>query len=1011
MTEQDVLRAAATLRRLGFPVPAGAAWAGPVFAAVVVRVDGEPLPTWQIGDLRVRHRKASGLPLDHRELVCACGGRTCAHVAAVLLCEAGLSRAPDWELVLADLPAPPQLGDPVRGQLVCEVHAPTPAGIGLEPELVIERSGAAIRAPRSAAELAALVGAGEAEREVHAAWLALAHARRLDRGQRQVLVRHLTRSLLGPLARLGRVRLDGRPITASPDVISPVLVAERDGDDLVLAWRHPLRVVWPDVGVALGTDGVLRPLPEALTAEQCARLADALPRVPGADLRRFVDRVVVDQGLPVELPADIDPLTTPDGRAARLVLSEQDGELRIELQLAYRLGPVEIIVRPSDGSTAPKPGGGRIRRDLGWEADAVRRFGMEIGGAGDPAFVLATDPAIDWLRDELPALSRRWEVHGEERLLRLQVRGTASPHVRFDEGTDWFDLDARFAVGGQELSTAAVLASWRAGARFVRLADGALAELPRRWLERHGHTLVDLHEVHRVGRRMNTWDAWQMSDLLAEAGGSERWQRLTEPARVRRVEPPPGLRATLRGYQRDGLDWLCFLRDHGLHGVLADEMGLGKTLQALAAILEGRAAGDPPALVVAPTSVIGVWEDEAARFAPELRVVRAHGPQRARQDLAAADVVVTSYPLLRRDVERLASVRWSWVVLDEGRHIKNPASQTARAARRLRADHRLVLSGTPLENDLIELWSLFQFLLPGWLGRRSWFHSRYTVAQGRRDQPGERPALDELRARIRPFLLRRRKREVATELPPKTEITVKVTLSEPERALYERIRATVRAEVVAAKKGETKRPRGLMLEGLTRLRQACTHPRLLPFPEARAVRESAKFEALFELIDDALPSGSRMLVFSQWVRLLDQIQVGLEQRGIEFLRLDGSTKDRRGVVNTFQTGEIPIFLISTLAGGTGLTLTAADVVVHTDPWWNPAIEDQATDRAHRIGQERPVTVYRLIAADTVEERVVALSDHKRELFADLMERETLDVTALSTDDLLALLEDPAPPAG
>jgi SNF2 family DNA or RNA helicase len=549
-----------------------------------------------------------------------------------------------------------------------------------------------------------------------------------------------------------------------------------------------------------------------------------------------------------------------------------------------------------------------------------------------------------------------------------------------------------------------VLESWRSGDRYVRLDDGSLAELPVRWLERHGHALIDLQEAHRTTRKLGAWHVWMATELLEEHGGAERWLERTRSQAVIRREPPAGLRATLRPYQRDGLDWLCFLRDHGLHGVLADEMGLGKTVQTLAALLEGRGRTDPASLVVAPTSVLSVWREEAARFAPELRVRVWHGPDRHRETLAEADLVVTSYPLLRRDAEALARVDWSWVVLDEARHIKNPASLTARAARRLRARHRLILSGTPLENDLVELWSLFQFLMPGLLGRRTTFHSRYAVAQSRRDQPGQRPALDELAKRVRPFVLRRRKRDVAAELPPKTEITQRVELSARERALYESVRATVRARL-AARGEEGSVPAGaLVLEGLTRLRQACCHPALLPFPEARAVRHSAKLEALLERLQEAIPCGSRAIVFSQWVGLLDLAAARLTEQGVAFGRLDGRTADRAGVVRRFQRPDgPPVLLVSVMAGGTGLTLTAADLVVHLDPWWNPAVEDQATDRAHRIGQVRPLTVVRLVAADTVEERVLALQQHKRSLFDQVVEGPTLDVAGLTTDVLLELL--------
>ncbi|MEQ1505829.1 MAG: DEAD/DEAH box helicase, partial [Myxococcota bacterium] len=389
---------------------------------------------------------------------------------------------------------------------------------------------------------------------------------------------------------------------------------------------------------------------------------------------------------------------------------------------------------------------------------------------------------------------------------------------------------------------------------------------------------------------------------------------------------------------------------------------------------------------------------EAGRFAPGLRVVGWHGPNRRVEDLYDADLVVTSYALLRRD-PALTDRVWSWAVLDEAQQIKNPASQVARAARRLQALHRLALTGTPLENDLIELWSLFSFLMPGLLGRRSRFHARYS----RSGRLGGGPSLDELFHRLRPFVLRRRKVDVAPELPPRTELTVRVTLSDGEARLYERVRATVRAALTDGLPDGGPPPASVVLDGLTRLRQACCHPGLLPFPEARTVQRSAKLEALVEQVGAAIAAGSRCLVFSQWVKLLDHVADALGAVGVGFLRLQGDTVDRGAVVAAFQAPDgPPALLVSLKAGGTGLNLTAADVVFLLDPWWNPAVEDQAADRAHRIGQTRPVTVVRLVAADTIEDRVLALQDRKRKLFDDTVDRGGIPpLTAVEWEALLA----------
>lgn len=971
----------------------------------------EPIPTFAVGEDRVRHRGGTA-PIEASTLVCSCAGRTCTHVAAVLvvLTFADPTRrttfeAPAWEIALSVLGAPTSPRTHERGRLSYDIRRPAPGQPGLVVEPRVHRPGRNPAPwPRRLEELETMVDPlTPDERELHGTWTALEQARRLERTRTPVVCRLLSRLMLGPLSEAADVRLDGVPVKVSTVPVVPRIVGTpRTDGGLDLHWEPRVRLHWSDAGIVLCDDGEIRPLADGVPPEAAARLLDPLPPVPGADVNRFVEQMVVDRRLRIDLPDGIDPVAPPDARVARLVLAEVEGDLQASLQLVYQREGVDVVVG-APFPTARVRGVGRVRRDLDWERYETERFRNDVGG--DP-LVLGPMAALDWLRDTLPGLARRWEVHGDDRLVRFTVRGAVTPTIRFSEGEDWFDLDVTYTLGGRPIPAAEVLEGWLRGERLLRLDDGSLAELPSRWLDRHYPTIDTLAEVRRAQRKLGSWNAWMASDLLEEVGAAaDRWlgwvHRLAARDGVARNPPPPGLRTTLRPYQQHGFDWLCFLRDHGLHGLLADEMGLGKTVQALAVILDD--PRDRPSLVVAPTSVLHGWVDEAARFAPELRVVAWHGPDRRPETLDQADLVVTTYALLRRDADRLAAREWSWVILDEGQNIKNPVSQTARAARRLQARHRLVLTGTPLENDLLELWSLFQFLMPGYLGRRSAFHARYAVS-GRAGGI----ALDDLANRIRPFLLRRRKAEVATELPPRTEVTVRVPLSDRERRLYEVVKNTVRASLEPTGDEPFERRVPLLLEGLTRLRQACCHPALLPFPEARHVGRSAKLEALLEKLDEALPSGSRALVFSQWVRLLDEVAAVLADRGIPFLRLDGGTRDRGEVVRTFQAeGGPPVLLISIKAGGTGLNLTAADLVFHLDPWWNPAVEDQATDRAHRIGQKRPVTVYRLVAADTVEDRVLALQAHKRRLFEQTVDLQTLDVSALTTDDFVALLSDAA----
>ncbi|HRQ82737.1 MAG TPA: DEAD/DEAH box helicase, partial [Azospirillaceae bacterium] len=471
--------------------------------------------------------------------------------------------------------------------------------------------------------------------------------------------------------------------------------------------------------------------------------------------------------------------------------------------------------------------------------------------------------------------------------------------------------------------------------------------------------------------------------------------------------PPAGFRADLRPYQRRGFAWLQFLADEGLGGVLADDMGLGKTVQTLAHILAEKEAGrlDKPFLVVAPTSLIPTWREEAARFAPDLRVLVMHGLDRPRDldALTGADLVLTTYPLLARDGDLLTKVEWRGAALDEAQAIKNPTAKWTLAACRLKADHRLCLTGTPVENHLGEAWSQFAFLMPGLLGDSRTFAKFFRTPIEKKGD-GERRGL--LARRLKPFLLRRTKGEVAAELPPKTEVIRHVELAGAQRDLYETLRLAMDGKVrqAVAAKGLA-RSAIVILDALLKLRQACCDPRLVKLRgAAKTGIESAKLDHLMEFLPELVEEGRRVLLFSQFTGMLDLIKLELAKAGIPYVELTGDTKDRETPVKTFQSGAVPLFLISLKAGGVGLTLTAADTVIHYDPWWNPAVEDQATDRAHRIGQDKPVFVYKLIAAGTVEERMVELQSRKRAVAAALFNEDGGDVPVFSEADLAALFQ-------
>jgi superfamily II DNA or RNA helicase len=503
----------------------------------------------------------------------------------------------------------------------------------------------------------------------------------------------------------------------------------------------------------------------------------------------------------------------------------------------------------------------------------------------------------------------------------------------------------------------------------------------------------------------------ELDELFKGAGAPIAW---TDPAgathraraRVgapRPVAVPEGLCATLRPYQNEGVAYLQRLRESGVGGVLADEMGLGKTLQTIAHIWIEKSEGrlDAPVLVIGPTSLVGNWSREIARFAPALKVVVLHGTERHKRWEAAAkaDVVVTTYPVVVRDEDKFAEVRFSSVVLDEAQTIKNARSQARRAVERIQCDNRVCLTGTPVENHLGELWSIFDWLAPGLLGDQLGFR-RFWRQPIEDQRDAER--LGELREIVAPYVLRRLKRDVAKDLPPKTELQVPVELGGKQRDLYEAIRVAAHADVRKAIHSKGLAASAVtILDALTKLRQVCCDPRLVAMDAARGVTESAKLEAFMAMIGQQLSGGHRVLVFSQFTSMLALIGEALHARNVSYLTLTGATRDRQRVVDAFEAGKADIFLISLKAGGTGLNLTSADTVVHYDPWWNPAAQAQATDRAYRIGQRKPVFVHSLFVAGSVEERVLLLQQKKRWLSMSILGDGGGD-TSLSENDVDAL---------
>jgi superfamily II DNA or RNA helicase len=607
-----------------------------------------------------------------------------------------------------------------------------------------------------------------------------------------------------------------------------------------------------------------------------------------------------------------------------------------------------------------------------------------------------------------------------------------SAELEETSGIDWLELHLGVSVGGERVDLVPALVRLITDTDatvslegdddrpfLLTLPDGRMLSVPLGRIRPTLRALMELYaggglgvDGERIG--FSRLDAANLAELEERSGldlkGGETLRALGRQLReaggtIPHAIVPDTFQGSLRDYQARGVDWLQFLRGADLGGILADDMGLGKTVQTLAHLLIEQAAGrlTRPALIVCPTSLIPNWSMEAERFAPSLRVLALHGPTRKERFryIKDYDLVLTTYPLLARDHEVLVARDWHAVILDEAQTIKNPNAETTRQALRLKAGQRLCLSGTPLQNHLGELWSLFDFLAPGFLGSQRGFRARYRNPIEKHGD-AERQIL--LNKRVRPFMLRRTKAEVATELPPKTEIFDVVEMEQAQRAIYDGIRLAMHSRVRAAIADKGLARSGIIiLDALLKMRQACCDPRLLKLKAVeKAKAGSAKLDRLTEMLQIMISEGRRILLFSQFTEMLGLIEQRLWDEKIEYVMLTGDTKDRKTPVKNFQAGKVPVFLISLKAGGVGLNLTAADTVIHYDPWWNPAAEDQATDRAHRIGQDKNVFVHRLVTLGTIEEKMEQLKQKKRALVAAVMEAEGGGALKLTMDDIEAL---------
>jgi superfamily II DNA or RNA helicase len=959
---RDAIRAAATERT----------WSQGVGLARDQRVTGTVSGSELVLEVRIPGRPTPFeviLNPDHGEWECSCPSReaVCSHVVAAAIAAEQAGGPP----VSARAPAP------IRYLLT-----PAPGGMAVDRVLTrgdttepLEGSLMSLVA-RGAASGIATTEADLLADQLLAVRVGPVHGERLDR-------------LLAVLADARDVRWRGEVVKTSGEPVLPhAVIEDATGGVTVRIEADPIVREVVTVGVVRTADDMLRPIG---AVDLSGPRLDKLPAVfdvPRSAFGELIGKMLpqLAQRLSVDVRAKSLPSVGGREQPRMAFEVEQDGDRLIVLPTLVYGDPPRARVD-----------GGRL---------------VHLGGALPVRAEDAERRLTHRLRDELNLVpGRRVELVGREAFaMQNGLAAWLRSDARAANAAKAIDLEARIALdgsrmevelvgpGGRTAAIGAALRAWQAGVDLVPLAGGGWGKVPIAWFDQHGARVADLLAARGDDHRVPIYALPDLAKLCADLDEPpppelERLRPLLDGfTQIPAAELPSGFTGELRPYQRRGVDWLGFCRDANLGCVLADDMGLGKTIQALASLRARQRT-----LVVAPTSVLFNWLAETRRFRPDLVIATYHGARRALDP--AADVVLTTYPILRNDTDVLAAEAWDTVILDESQTIKNPDSQVARAAYRLRARWKLTLSGTPIENRLDELWSQLHFTNPGLLGGRTDFQERWAEPI----TSGDAGAAARLRERIRPFVLRRMKTDVARELPPRTDAIMYVELDDAERVTYDAIRAATQREIVSLLEAGG----GIMaaLEALLRLRQAACHPALLPgaVRGGPAPERSSKLERLLEALEDAVADGHRALVFSQWTSLLDLIEPHLTAAGFGFVRLDGSTVDRAGVVGEFQReGGPPVMLLSLKAGGTGLNLTAADHVFLVDPWWNPAVEDQAADRTHRIGQDKPVMVYRMVARDTVEERILELQAKKRAL-ADAALAEAGGATAITRDDLLALL--------
>jgi len=791
----------------------------------------------------------------------------------------------------------------------------------------------------------------------------------------------------------------------------------------------------------LNTLGAIKPL--NITSNQFKKILSA-PLVPKKHVDKFSQLLTIDYpSIPIPAPkkievtelADITP--TPKITLFGAQLTPDQYSHFIQLNFVY--ADITISAYSPDPFSHVKTNQGvfRVQRDFDTEIVAVKQL-VELGFAptelDDKKELIFASPAVNsimdgagrwavFIQDTLPQLEQQgWIVETDDNF-KLNFQQAEDWDADIEESAnDWFEMNFQIKISGQPMPLLPLI--------MPVLEEYSLDDLPENLsIPIEDHTYINmpssqlkpfLEIVYELfdsatltdnGALMfSRFNAAAIADLDAHSyglfslnGGKaliETGKKLKNFKGITNVSVPDGLNASLRDYQQQGLNWLQFLREYNFAGILADDMGLGKTVQALCHLLVEKESGrmTRPCLIIAPTSLMGNWRREAERFTPDLKILTLQGTERKQHfdKIKDYDLILTTYPLLPRDKDTLTSKEYHYLVLDEAQVIKNPRSQAALLVREIKTRHRLCLTGTPMENHLGELWAQFDFLMPGFLGNSTFFKKTYRTPI---EVQGDQQQRERLSRRIQPFMLRRTKQQVATELPAKTEIIRSVPLYDKQAALYESIRITMEKKVrdAIADKGLA-RSHITILDALLKLRQTCCDPRTLSLEKAKHVHESAKLDLLMEMLPEQLEEGRRILVFSQFTRMIALIEKELKSRNIEYSKLTGQTKKRDEAIERFKSGAADVFLISLKAGGVGLNLTEADTVIIYDPWWNPAVETQAADRAHRIGQDKPVFVYKLITENTVEEKILAMQEKKRALADSIYEGGKKESSSMLTSD-------------